>query len=942
MIFSRLFAPSHTSQNPEKRLEAIKNLSPEKPTEKTYLHELAFNDENADVSLAALTKLNTFVLWLKMSQSAHHAKVKRVAERTVEASLSGEGDVTITASEKVAFLKESANPEIIQQVLINDKTLLNDSGLVLSLLAKVDKPSFTQTIFLQYASEALQRDILPTITDTSILQKLEKKCRERPIYADIERCLAAQRAEAEKPIALMRELTLCLSKYQALAEKTDVDEIDTRREVLVGEYHDLMSHKTVLTVEDADKVDTKFTQIDDKVSRYLSRIRPQWEAKQVAEEQARTRALCTQQLQHAKKQVRWLYGERLCDATLADVAVVNESVRAVEVTVEYLTSLCEKEEFVAEISHSLVALNQELEAFSIQQQYGQKLMICLSQIEALATSLVDDSNSAEGDEENNAQTNKDFDAEFLSLSEQYNTLCKELIAVPKALVKRWQSASSVFKKRKQTQNAENESVLRQCRKHMSVIENLVAQGKFRSAISKFDKLSNMYSNLPEGLKKQLHKRFEKTSEEIAHLEGWQEYIAAPRKPILVEEAKTLAATHTTDIKQRADAIRYLRQQWLSLGVASDDQVLQEAFDAALEQAFQPCREHYAALDAQREQAVIARKALIENAKKVELTQPEADLAKMLEKLINQWHECGQVDKREYGQLKAQWKQAVEPLVSLVENWYATNKNEKQQLINQATALAEGEDMTNAAEKAKALQQQWKAIGHAGKRDESRLWRNFRLANDNLFSRLKEMKKVELSAHESVFSRLMTDLSAIDFNHQESDISDFIELVETKAALLPKHLKAKVVRKVASVNSQLKARESDRAKRNVYTRAQAFINVLKSGLGQTDFSHIAEDEADVIGKRWKSAFTKRVDNAQSRHWLTVALEVASDLPSPDSDNSARTNVQLSMMTARLEKGESVSANELLERWIGHGAIDNEEKALLDRVIHVIDNKPEVLA
>ena len=103
MIFSRFFAPSHTSQNPEKRLEAIQNLSPEKPTDKTILHELAFNDANADVSLAALNKLNTFVLWLKMSQSAQHAKVKKIAERTVEAALMGQGDVNINANEKASF-----------------------------------------------------------------------------------------------------------------------------------------------------------------------------------------------------------------------------------------------------------------------------------------------------------------------------------------------------------------------------------------------------------------------------------------------------------------------------------------------------------------------------------------------------------------------------------------------------------------------------------------------------------------------------------------------------------------------------------------------------------------------------------------------------------------------------------------------------------------------
>ena len=91
MIFSRIFAPSHQSPKPEKRMQAIESLSPEKAQEKTILHELAFNDEDANVSLAALEKLNSFVLWLKMSQIAKQSRVKKAAEKKVNAALLGEG-----------------------------------------------------------------------------------------------------------------------------------------------------------------------------------------------------------------------------------------------------------------------------------------------------------------------------------------------------------------------------------------------------------------------------------------------------------------------------------------------------------------------------------------------------------------------------------------------------------------------------------------------------------------------------------------------------------------------------------------------------------------------------------------------------------------------------------------------------------------------------------
>jgi len=738
MIFSRFFAPSHTSQNPEKRLEAIQNLSPEKPTDKTILHELAFNDANADVSLAALNKLNTFVLWLKMSQSAHHAKVKKVAERTVEAALMGQGDVTINANEKASFLRESANGELIQTVLVNDPSLLADNNLVMTLLHKVDKPAFTQTIFLHHADNALQQAILATIEDSSVLQKLEKKCRDSAIHAAIATKLQVLKAQAEKPIELMRRVTLCLSKYQALVDKSDVEDIDKRQAELLSEYNDLMADSSILSSDDKTAVDAKFARISEKVSRHLSRIRPEWESQKAAEEKAEIEALCKQHLSHATTQVNWLYGERLCEATLADVAVVNESVRALEVSADHMASLGGSTKLLDEVRTGIASLNNSLEAFSMQQQYGQKLLICLSQVESLAEeSLAEEAKqqqatstpsepatngqedkekglteqtaeaakavntdatesiSVEGEAVQNGTDQNDdvshkapesIEAEFKALSEKYHDLRNELISVPSALNKRWHAASRVFSQKKQAKKAEVDQALRQCRKQISVIDNLIAQGKYRGAITKFEKLSASFESMPESVKKQLAKRFEKTAEDIAHLEGWQDYIAAPRKPALVEEAQTLASTPVEDIKQRGEAIRYLRQQWLSLGAGSDDDALQNAFDAALELAFQPCREHYAALDAEREKALKARQSLIEQVAAIDLSQDEAVLAKLYDRTVKQWHECGQVEKREYESLKQRWNKTISPLQTKVNQWHAMNKKAKQQLVAQASAL----------------------------------------------------------------------------------------------------------------------------------------------------------------------------------------------------------------------------------------------------------------
>ena len=223
MIFSRIFAPSHTSPKSEKRLEAIKNLSPEKQQEKTILHELAFNDESADVSLAALEKLNSFVLWLKMAQIAKASNVKKAAQQRVNDAIAGKGSLALSCEEKATFLSETASPdliiEVVQQDVANqDFALLSEPSLAHTLLEKVDKPSFTQFVFLNCNNPLLQQQLINAQSQVSLLQKWAKKAGDDKLLADLNARIDAIREAEQKPVELKKQLTLCLSKYRALLD----------------------------------------------------------------------------------------------------------------------------------------------------------------------------------------------------------------------------------------------------------------------------------------------------------------------------------------------------------------------------------------------------------------------------------------------------------------------------------------------------------------------------------------------------------------------------------------------------------------------------------------------------------------------------------------------------------------------------------------------------
>ena len=973
MIFSRIFTPSHQSPKPEKRIKAIENLSPDKAQEKTILHELAFNDEDPNVSLLALEKLNSFVLWLKMSQIAKLSRVKKVAEQKVNSALLNEGDLSLSCEEKLSFLKETASPEFVIQLLPKmlekDAALLRDDTLAKALIDKVNKPSFTHYVFLEGASASLQSQLISAYSTISDLQKLAKKVSDDDLLSKINARIDAIKEAQQRPVELKKQLTLILSKYQALLDKPDVEIVEQKRREFDSELSGLFCQIDLLTQEEHTEYKEKRERISEQVDRYLSRIRPRWEEKQLATQLANTQALCEQQLTHAIEQVSWLYDNRLCEATLADVATVNESVRGVEATLEQLARLGNEkssEKRLKEITKAVNELNDKLDRFSMQQHYGQKLLIKLQMLEDIATKIATLSAvkgqsaqtganpvepSAQDDEKSHEEVTLDtLQAAFTEAREDYKKLSSEIDAIPKALSGRYKALINRVNAKERAQKTKQNEQIKNVRRQISVIDNLIGQGKFRVAISKFQKLEDNYNEMPDTAKKQIEKRFEKTAEEVSRLEGWQSYLAAPRKPALVEDAQALASTDADDIKARSEAIKYLRKQWLSLTTTtnssttdSSDDDLQKQFDDALEKAFEPCREHYAKLDEQRQQAQEKRVFIIASVKSIDPSLPEAELVKMFDRAAKQWHAAGQVERDTYEQLKREWKAVSTPIQTKIQAWKNDNQAQKRDLVSQAQQLASHEDVVVAADEAQSLQNRWKQVGHAGKREESKLWSEFKAANDVVFERLKAERKLQNNVVNEKVDSLLSNIENIDINSDDASFNESMGCVREQLTELPKPQRSKVERKLDMLESKREA-QADRAQSQAQRdRAQALISLLEISVGEG-----TEDKEMLIerlGKRW-SAFLSQSDGhirmQHDRRWLTVALEVASNMPSPNAETSIRSSVQLQMMTAKLEQGEAATASEILADWLSYDVLEVKDNPLTQRVIAVVDAHPEVVA
>ena len=68
----------------------------------------------------------------------------------------------------------------------------------------------------------------------------------------------------------------------------------------------------------------------------------------------------------------------------------------------------------------------------------------------------------------------------------------------------------------------------------------------------------------------------------------------------------------------------------------------------------------------------------------------------------------------------------------------------------------------------------------------------------------------------------------------------------------------------------------------------------------------------------------------RQQVTLRLEIVAGVDSPDSDKAMRNQVQMEMMSAKLQQGVEHPQQDLLEQWLAAGIFAETDVALLNRI------------
>ncbi|MBP9079912.1 MAG: DUF349 domain-containing protein [Flavobacteriales bacterium] len=247
------------------------------------------------------------------------------------------------------------------------------------------------------------------------------------------------------------------------------------------------------------------------------------------------------------------------------------------------------------------------------------------------------------------------------------------------------------------------------------------------------------------------------------------------KQALVADMEAVQRVDT--VREAETLVKEYQDKWHQIGpvVREDREAVNEAFWNATRAVYDRINDHYKARRAEHETNLAAKEGLVEKAKEL-AKQAEQVAASEWKTITDQvlelqhtWKSIGFATKKDNERVWRDFREACNTFFDRKNAHYASVKvlfkaarDKKEALIGQAEALKDSTAWKQTADKLKTLQQQWKDAGHAGQRDEHRLWTRFREACDGFFKARSanfEQQDAEQAEHAKAKEALISEIES---------------------------------------------------------------------------------------------------------------------------------------------------------------------------------------
>lgn len=946
------------------RISAVNDeLSYNAPDDQNILRSMLNEDDSELVRRAVLLKFNNIDEYLDASVQNSNEQVKSFAINQIKEMLVGKKASSLSLQQKQALLNKLTKLTTINP---NVNVLLNywlehelEPSIVIKLFEilseKKNSTQFLLQVFIKKQSQEIQKQLLALqleeLNDTAFLTKLSKKAANDEVFKLVNERLMSLKEHAEKPKRLLKQNQLILSKLLALKDQASYGKYIDNKAELDQQWQTSLPELTCLPEEEQQLLITKY----DKITEQLAQIfAPKAEAYQQAK--------ITEQLANEKIKAQKEFNEVITSLNQQITTAVFEGDNNED-------ELINQNQFLSQLNLLREGINSSVLNFDEQQSFLQKatqLEKKLSQLPEIAESVSNAtyliSKISQLSLPQSLTELNDRQQTFYEWLADYKKVDKKAQGVlPQSIIDAQKEISNTWQKGLLPLQKEQRKLFDQTKKKLNDINRLLNNGKYKVCFGLFKGVNQTITLLSTQQQQQLQRDFDNISERMAEISDWENYIATPRKQELLEEIKALVHSPLDDPNSQADKVKHYRKLWNSLGHADEtiDKDLNEQFNLACEQAFAPCRLFYAEQEKLRALHLVTRNNIVNEAHELSeslVTTETIDdtfdykaLDGKLNKLQQRWQQAGEVDRQEYQKLFKQFKNTIQPIKKAIKLYHDANVIKKQNLITEAEQQLLSDDIYQAIESVKGLQQQWRQIGFAGSHQESKLWQAFRTVNDQVFAKrdlAKSEQQAELSQLADNFTNTLDQLTLTikDLDSTYAEKSHFVKTKNQAETLLNqvitnkpviKSVATKVETFIAQLNTTIENISTEHEREswhNIFTLLEQLVQ--HDGI-ITENSIVESPEFQHLPNFWQKRLIDQCSltttaDTQTRSDKTLALEVFAQVPSPAELAQQRMAVQVSLMQEQMQTSEQIDLQQAFVDWLNLGKLESTDLPLLKRL------------
>ncbi len=895
-MLSKLFKtlPKWQSPKSQKRLEAVAEFNPGHEKDAFLLTQLARSDSEPAVRRAAVARLHDLDAITQIQKRDLDAGVREAATDRLQALLAGKDPHAPDVATRLALVARIGTPQPLLYLIREAEPL----AVRLAAVAQVQDELCLQDVALNGSVAAVRQAAAERIQSVALLEELATATRQKDksVYRIVRGRLDALQAAARQQATLRQ-------KAEALCESMESHARAALNPLYAARTESLRQHWLELAADTiAPALTERFVTACQMADRQVQEVAQ-------AAQQAAEKAQAAEELQAAVSTL---------DATLASYQ------GQADFDLPAFAAVRKTQQLRWELAAALQTPSPTLAA---------RYDTLMSALDALAAHLAQWQDDADAVQTLLAAEALDDAAcaEIQALLAAYAGKSLPLPAPLAELATRANLASTTTTPAAHVPVSAPPEALIRLQGWLDELATHLDSGASREA-------SRLWRRIQDSVRQHaLHDaRLPALAERMRELKSWAGFAVLPKKEALLASMQQLADDSAMDPDDKADRIQQLQAEWKALGVvdASREQVLWEQFKAASDRAYEPCRAHFAAQHAQRQENLAKRRHECEQLESWRDRLAALDDAAVdwkthdaiLKTAREEWQRYHPVERREGAKLQERFNAVLAELHERRRAHQEAVATAKRALLQKAEALATATDLRAACDAARALQAEWKTLGQAHPKDERQLWQGFRAACDAVFARREQDYKARQQARDDLQQQaeeLLLALEALAADGDPARAGEAARLEESfRALLLPREsagpLKARLQKALTRYADASRAQQQATASAARETVLNAWLAMPAGDAGDEVLAALPAALRHALQQRPQTGDTA---DAGARFLAGVLdLELALELPSPPAQEEARRARQMQWLTEKGLRSKAQDTRSTLLAVLGIGPLD----------------------